>query len=56
VELEEQQLERWQKELRLLEKANPDVSYPIMPVESGDSVYEVLETPYFSQMYYFYEG
>jgi hypothetical protein len=52
----EAQLERWQNELHLLEKANPDVCYPVMPVESDGTVYDVLETPYFTQMYYFYEA
>ena len=52
----EDQLVRWQKELGLLQKANPNVCYPVIPVESVASVYEILETPYWTQMYYFYEG
>jgi hypothetical protein len=51
----EAQLERWQKELRLLEMAYPEFDFPVMPVENEDTDYEVLETPYFTQMYYFYE-
>lgn len=50
------QLTRWQKELGLLQAAFPEVSFPIMPVESGDSVYEILETPYWTSMYFFYDG
>jgi hypothetical protein len=50
----EDQLERWQKELRLLVKAYPEFDFPMMPVKSDVSVYDVLETPYFTQMYYFY--
>jgi hypothetical protein len=52
----EEQLERWQNELHLLEKAYPDFVYSVMPVESDGSVYDVLETSYFTQMYYFYEA
>ncbi len=52
----QEQLERWQKELRLLEAASPGICFPVMPVEMGDTVYQILETPYRTQMYYFYEG
>lgn len=51
----EDQLKRWHNELQLMEKANPDVCYPVMPMESGDSVFEVLETRDWMTMYYFYE-
>jgi hypothetical protein len=51
----EDQLERLQTELHLLERSNPDVCYPVMPVECDGSVYEVLETPYFTQVYYFFD-
>lgn len=49
----EDQLERWQTELRLLQKAYPEFDFPMMPVESDGSVYDVLETPYWISTYYF---
>lgn len=51
----EEQLKRWQKELHLLEMSYPDITFPVKPVEYDGSVYDVLETPYFTQMYYFFE-
>ena len=51
-----EQLERWQKELGLLRIAYPKMEFPAMPVSDvDDTVYEILETPYWTQMYYFYE-
>lgn len=51
-----EQLERWSKELGLLRLAYPKIEFPVMPVSSeNDSVFEILDTPYWTQMYYFYE-
>ena len=50
------QLQRWEKELRLLQKALPDQYLPIMPVDYVDGrVFEILETEYWIKQYYFYE-
>jgi hypothetical protein len=50
------QLQRWEKELNLLQKALPDQHFPVMPVDYGDGrVFEILETEYWIKQYYFYE-
>lgn len=52
----QEQLERWHKELGLLRLANPIMEFPVMPVsDESDKVFEILETPYMTAMYYFYE-
>ena len=52
----QEQLERWKMELGLLRLAYPKVEFPVMPVSDDDkTVYEILETHYWTQMYYFYE-
>lgn len=53
----QEQLERWNKELGLLRLAYPKIKFPVMPVsDESDSVFEILETAYWTQMYYFYKG
>jgi len=53
----EDQLVRWEKELHLLQAAYPKIHLPIIPVRDDmGTTYEILETPYWTLMYYFYEG
>lgn len=53
----QEQLKLWEKELGLLQIAYPKIEFPVMPVSDVDeTVYGILETPYWIQMYYFYEG
>jgi hypothetical protein len=50
------QMERWEKELGLLRMAYPKIEFPVMPVsDKSGSGFKILETPYWTQMYYFYE-
>jgi hypothetical protein len=51
----QQQLERWQKELCLLQAAFPENAYPVVTAKEGNTEYDTLDTPYWTSMYYFYE-
>jgi hypothetical protein len=54
--MDEKQLEKWQKELDLLQKAHPNINFPVM-TDKGEkeTVYENLETEGRSSIYTFYQ-
>jgi hypothetical protein len=52
----DEQMERWENELKLLQAAFPQVHYPVMPSTEGDKDYEILETESWIKMYFFYTG